>query len=223
MNAAPPHTAAAGARTAPSGVRTFTSPSGRAWTASVVEGGQGVPVLRFRAGDVVLDLSHVPQGWDALPDGALVDLVRRAAPPTFTPPPGTEPPAAPELRAPAPAAPTGRRSAGESFADRMAVAFLGLQVRQRGPGGRLERVSPEALAAIVAERLGAAGVPRAVEPAEAVGWFADSLPDLPTTLAIAEACGVDPGWLAFGASSSARVPVLAPGGGSRTSHRASRA
>ena len=67
--------------------RTFRSPSGRAWTASLVELPRMTPadparaVLRFASGDLALDLEDWPQDWAALTDGALVQLVRRANPP----------------------------------------------------------------------------------------------------------------------------------------------
>jgi hypothetical protein len=77
----------------PSGVgggaapRTFQSPSGRNWVVHVFphDAAPGMrpehPVLRFRSGDLVLDLADYPAEWQELPDTALVELARRAQPP----------------------------------------------------------------------------------------------------------------------------------------------
>ena len=188
--------------------RTFTSPSGRTWTAALFAGvAGGAPVLRFRAGDVVLDLADYPRDWAGLPDAALVALARRGEPPRFASPvPETQPVAERPVGV---AASAGAGPHGEAaFTDRLSLAFLLLQMRG-GQGGRIERVSPGAFAALIEERLRAAGHPRAVPPSEVVTWFADAVPDLHTTQAIAEACDVDPGWLAFGAASRAPAPTAA--------------
>lgn len=60
-------------------LRTFTSPSGRAWTVEVVElpsypGSPKVHALRFVSGQVVFELEQWPTDWDALPDAELVEL-----------------------------------------------------------------------------------------------------------------------------------------------------
>jgi len=193
--------------------RTFTSPSGRTWTAALFSGVPGTaPVLRFRSGDVVLDLSEFPADWARLPDAALVALARRGEPPRFAPPVSAPPSAGAAVAA----APIPNQAidfpemtvaeGDDTFANRMALAFLSLQVRS-GSAGRIERVSPGAFAALVQERLRAAAGPREVSPSEVVSWFAEALPDLRTVQAIAEACGVDPGWLAFGAASRAPSPT----------------
>lgn len=71
-------------------MRTFSSPNGRTWTVEVVclpaAGAHSLhsperEVLRFRSGPLVLDLSDVPDAWEALPDESLVELARRAQPP----------------------------------------------------------------------------------------------------------------------------------------------
>ena len=68
--------------------RSFRSPSGRAWMAYLFPGGAepapsraAVAVLRFRSGDLVLELSAFPADWLQLPDEALIELARRAQPP----------------------------------------------------------------------------------------------------------------------------------------------
>ena len=61
--------------------RTFTSPSGRRWTASLaaapVRNGTAV-VLRFTSGEVVFDLEEWPADWETFPDADLVLLLRGA-------------------------------------------------------------------------------------------------------------------------------------------------
>ena len=236
-----PETAARPTATGPmtsavaSPTRTFTSPSGRAWTAAIFRlppsaeaAGDAAresetAVLRFRSSDVVLDLADFPADWASLPDAALVSLARQGAPPRFVPP--REDPAARAAREVRTAVRNAVRDAGEvAFADRLAVAFLALQVRRDAtapdpgprpdaPAAQAERVSPGALAELVSARLAAAGTPRTVSSDEVVTWFADSLPDLRTTAAIAEVCGVDPGWLAFGPASAAPSPGAPAAGG----------
>lgn len=196
--------------------RTFTSPSGRTWTATLFSGLTGTaPVLRFRSGDVVLDLGDFPADWAQLPDAALVALARRGEPPRFASPTAPAPArtaAEPAAAAAAPRPPEMTVPTGEdTFANRMALAFLSLQVRSGGAAGRMERVSPSAFAALVADRLRVHGAEREVSPNEVVSWFADSLPDLPTVRAIADACGVDPGWLGFGSASRAPSPTATLG------------
>lgn len=66
--------------------RTFTSPSGRRWTATiafarVLDGRALAPVLRFTSEALVLDLDDWPRDWAQSSDDALVDLVRKAQPP----------------------------------------------------------------------------------------------------------------------------------------------
>lgn len=64
--------------------RTFTSPSGRQWTAALaaapVRIGTAV-VLRFTSGELVLDLEDWPVDWDTFSDADLVLLLRAANPP----------------------------------------------------------------------------------------------------------------------------------------------
>jgi hypothetical protein len=236
-----PETAARPTATGPmtsaaaSPTRTFTSPSGRAWTAAIFRlppsaeaAGDAAreaetAVLRFRSSDVVLDLTDFPADWASLPDAALVALARQGAPPRFVPP--REDPAARAAREVRTAVRDAVRDAGEvAFADRLAVAFLVLQVRRdatapdaapraEAPASRAERVTPGAFAELVSARLAAAGTPRTVSSDEVVTWFADALPDLRTTAAIAEVCGVDPGWLAFGPASAAPSPGAPAGRG----------
>ena len=65
--------------------RSFRSPSGRAWMAYLFPGGASAgragAVLRFRSGDLVLEVAAFPADWLQLPDDALVELARRAQPP----------------------------------------------------------------------------------------------------------------------------------------------
>ena len=75
--------------------RAFQSPSGRTWMAYLYPGSTsaGRPgeehaasppagaVLRFRSGDLVLELLEFPAEWLELPDEALIELARRAQPP----------------------------------------------------------------------------------------------------------------------------------------------
>ena len=67
--------------------RSFTSPSGRAWMASLVELPKMTPevpvqeVLRFTSGELALDLYEWPSDWERFTEPALVQLVRQAQPP----------------------------------------------------------------------------------------------------------------------------------------------
>lgn len=69
--------------------RTFRSPSGRTWTARVVELPNAVPaavpvsVLRFQSDHVVFDVARWPHDWHALDDDALVELLRAGKPPAL--------------------------------------------------------------------------------------------------------------------------------------------
>lgn len=67
------------------GRRTFGSPRGREWVARLHErvGEDGDPevVLRFKGGDVVLDLKPWPESWAELSDAELARLVLDADPP----------------------------------------------------------------------------------------------------------------------------------------------
>ncbi|MEX2154712.1 MAG: hypothetical protein WD825_15325 [Gemmatimonadaceae bacterium] len=77
--------------------RTFTSPSGRQWTAEVYELPRSVgvrtrqaiipakEVLRFSSADLTLDLQSFPADWNARTDDDLIDLVRQSSPPAFVP------------------------------------------------------------------------------------------------------------------------------------------
>ena len=80
-------------------MRTFTSPSGRRWSASIFYVPSLWPgiladspvfasssVLRFVSADITLDLKSGPDDWFRLSDEALVELLRKAQPPSFTPP-----------------------------------------------------------------------------------------------------------------------------------------
>lgn len=64
--------------------RTFTSQSGRRWTASLaaapVRSGTAV-VLRFVSDGLLVDLERWPADWETFPDDDLVLLLRRAQPP----------------------------------------------------------------------------------------------------------------------------------------------
>lgn len=72
--------------------RIFRSPSGREWTAYLLQlppdvtvpGGRS-EVLRFESGDVALDLREWPPGWETLSDPMLVELVRRSTTPNYMP------------------------------------------------------------------------------------------------------------------------------------------
>ena len=64
--------------------RTFTSPSGRRWTAvlAAASGSRGpAVVLRFSSGEVVFDLEDWPADWETFSDEDLVLLLRAAKPP----------------------------------------------------------------------------------------------------------------------------------------------
>ena len=66
--------------------RTFTSPSGGRWTATiafarVLDGRALAPVLRFISEALVLDLDEWPPDWAESSDDVLVELVRKAQPP----------------------------------------------------------------------------------------------------------------------------------------------
>ena len=66
--------------------RTFTSPSGRGWTATIAfarvpDGGAVAQVLRFTSEPLVLDLGDWPPDWAESSDDAVVDLLRKAQPP----------------------------------------------------------------------------------------------------------------------------------------------
>jgi hypothetical protein len=77
--------------------RIFRSPSGREWAARIYEvpAGFGVrtdsgevvtgTILRFRSGDLTLDLSVVPCDWASRSEEDLVDLLRSATVPAFVP------------------------------------------------------------------------------------------------------------------------------------------
>jgi transcriptional regulator with XRE-family HTH domain len=69
---------------------------------------------------------------------------------------------------------------------------------------RREQLSQHAVGALVAELLRRR---RPITAATVSRWESgDALPSLPTVDAIARACGVDPGWLAFGERSRAPSP-----------------
>ena len=90
---------------------------------------------------------------------------------------------------------------GETFADRMALAFLRLTVKG---GDAPRRIHPAEFGELIGARLDGVTVPAEV----VISWFAETVPDLQTIMAIAEICGVDPGWLAFGNASKAPTPSI---------------
>ena len=75
-------------------LRTFRSPSGREWKASVFElppqstvlvpllSGQVRKILCFEARDIALELTEFPENWAELPDADLVALLRTATLPS---------------------------------------------------------------------------------------------------------------------------------------------
>ena len=66
------------------------------------------------------------------------------------------------------------------------------------------RISQVDLGVMVARAL---GEKRAISAATVSRWESgDALPSVPTVAAIAKVCGVDPGWMAFGADSLAPSP-----------------
>jgi hypothetical protein len=75
-------------------MRTFRSPSGREWTVQMFppsapgasassDVDPGYTALRFQSGALVLDVRRFPSDWEALSDGELVELLRRAQPPAL--------------------------------------------------------------------------------------------------------------------------------------------
>jgi len=75
-------------------VRTFRYPTGRIWSACVVEhssDGSG-PVLQFAAGARHINLRDWPKDWADYPDEGLVNLLRRAIPRPTSALPGADTP-----------------------------------------------------------------------------------------------------------------------------------
>jgi transcriptional regulator with XRE-family HTH domain len=91
---------------------------------------------------------------------------------------------------------TGDRAA--QLAERILQARLAYSMATKS------KVSQEALGALVSERLGRE---QRITGATVSRWESGgAVPDLATVEAIAEVCGVDPGWLAFGEKSAAPAP-----------------
>ena len=90
---------------------------------------------------------------------------------------------------------------GETFADRMSLSYTALCRQRHGQIRKLELSE-------FGERIGARLMRPAVAPATIMEWFAGKTPDVETLQAVAEVCGVDPGWLAFGAASGAPAPKV---------------
>ena len=91
-----------------------------------------------------------------------------------------------------------RAARGGTVGDRIVVARMVLSADE------LAKVSQEALGARVAEHL---NDPRPITGATVSRWeTGESVPDLETLAAIGAVCRVDPGWIAFGAASSAADP-----------------
>jgi hypothetical protein len=77
--------------------RTFTSPSGRQWTAEVYELPRSVgvrthqatipakAVLRFSSPGLTFDLHSFPGDWTGRTDAELIELLRQSSPPAFVP------------------------------------------------------------------------------------------------------------------------------------------
>ena len=90
---------------------------------------------------------------------------------------------------------------GETFADRMSLAYTALCRERQGEIRKLELTE-------FGHRIGARLMRLPIPPATLMEWFAGTVPDVATVQAIAEVCGVDPGWLAFGAASGAPTPKV---------------
>ena len=84
----------------------------------------------------------------------------------------------------------------DTFADRYRDAFKHLEFRER-----LDITNQE-----MAERVADILHRPAVTGASASRWKTGSVPDLGVIGALAEICGVDPGWLAFGEQTGAPSP-----------------
>ena len=94
---------------------------------------------------------------------------------------------------------------GETFADRMSLSFTALCRQRHGQIRKLELTE-------FGQRIGARLMRPAVSPSTIMEWFAGVVPDVATLQAVADVCGVDPGWLAFGAASAAPAPRVGEGG-----------
>ncbi|MFI5248569.1 MAG: helix-turn-helix domain-containing protein [Gemmatimonadales bacterium] len=91
-----------------------------------------------------------------------------------------------------------RRSPETSLGERILIA------RFEASALRSEKLSQERLGALVSREL-SKGAP--VTAATVSRWESgDTVPSVTTIAAIARVCGVDPGWLAFGAASTAPSP-----------------
>src|SRR5215216_1196606 len=93
---------------------------------------------------------------------------------------------------------------GETFADRMSLSYTALCRQRHGQIRKLELTE-------FGQRIGARLLRPAVPPSTIMDWFAGTVPDVATIQAVAEVCGVDPGWLAFGTASEAPAPKVGPG------------
>ena len=108
-------------------------------------------------------------------------------------------------------------SIGETFADRMSLAYTTLCRQRQGQILKLELTE-------FGQRIGSRMMRPAVSPAMIMEWFAGTVPDVATVQAVAEVCGVDPGWLAFGSASGAPAPRVGqptPGGSPQAAQRRS--
>ena len=90
---------------------------------------------------------------------------------------------------------------GETFADRMSLSYTALCRQRHGQIRKLELTE-------FGQRIGTRLMRPAIPPATIMEWFAGTMPDVQTIQAVAEVCGVDPGWLAFGAASGAPAPKV---------------
>src|SRR5215210_4402435 len=79
---------------------------------------------------------------------------------------------------------------GETFADRMSLSYTALCRQRQGQICKIELAE-------FGQRIGARLMRPAILPATIMEWFSGTVPDVATLQAVAEVCGVDPGWLAF--------------------------
>ena len=84
----------------------------------------------------------------------------------------------------------------QTFADRYRAAFKRLEMMEGGDVTNLE----------MAERVAVFLERKPVSAVSASRWKNGAVPDLGIIGALAEICGVDPGWLAFGESTGAPAP-----------------
>lgn len=98
----------------------------------------------------------------------------------------------------------------EDFGDRLFTAMLVLQGTSR------EKISETELGRRVAALLERE---KPFSQTAVSGWLDGAFPEVVTVGAIAEVCGVDPGWLAFGEKSKAEPPIAAPVRAKRAARR----